>query len=44
MASNYNMLTKPGVVAVENGNAEWIVRPQTIDDLLALDPGIGWSY
>ncbi|MCF2710629.1 diaminopimelate decarboxylase [Schaalia hyovaginalis] len=39
MASNYNMLTKPGVLAVENGRAEWIMRPQTIDDLLALDPG-----
>ena len=40
MASNYNMLTKPGVVAVEDGSAEWILRPQTIDDLLALDPGL----
>ncbi|WP_051259402.1 diaminopimelate decarboxylase [Schaalia suimastitidis] len=37
MASNYNMLTKPGVVAVEDGQAQWIMRPQTIDDLLALD-------
>ena len=36
MASNYNMLTKPGVVAVEDGGARWAVRPQTIEDLLAL--------
>ncbi len=40
MASNYNMLTKPGVLGVENGEAEWIMRPQSIDDLLALDPGV----
>ncbi|WP_115727015.1 diaminopimelate decarboxylase [Actinomyces culturomici] len=40
MASNYNMLTKPGVVAVENGEARWILRPQTVEDLLALDPGL----
>ena len=36
MASNYNMLTKPGVVAVEDGAADWVVRPQTLEDLLAL--------
>ncbi|MDO4258895.1 MAG: diaminopimelate decarboxylase [Actinomycetaceae bacterium] len=39
MASNYNMLPKPGVIAVENSEAKWIVRPQTIDDVLALDCG-----
>ena len=36
MASNYNMLTKPGVVAVEEGAAGWVVRPQTLEALLAL--------
>lgn len=40
MASNYNMLTKPGVLGVENGSAEWIMRPQSIDDLLSFDPGL----
>ncbi len=40
MASNYNMLTKPGVIAVENGQACWIMRPQSVEDLLALDPGL----
>ena len=40
MASNYNMLTKPGVLAVENGTARWFIRPQTIDHLLALDAGL----
>ena len=40
MASNYNMLTKPGVLAVEDGTARWFVRPQTVDHLLALDAGL----
>ena len=40
MASNYNMLTKPGVLAVENGTARWFIRPQTVDHLLALDAGL----
>ena len=40
MASNYNMLTKPGVLAVEDGTARWFVRPQTVDHLLALDVGL----
>ena len=37
MASNYNMLPRPGVVAVRDGQARWIVRPETVQDLLALD-------
>ena len=37
MASNYNMLTKPGVLAVRDGKARWIIRPETVEDLLALD-------
>ena len=40
MASNYNMATKPGVIAVESGQASCIMRPQTIDDLLELDTGL----
>ena len=40
MASNYNMLTKPGVLAVEDGSARWFIRPQTVDHLLALDAGL----
>ena len=40
MASNYNMLTKPGVLAVEDGTARWFVRPQTVEHLLALDAGL----
>ena len=40
MASNYNMLTKPGVLGVEDGSARWFIRPQTVDHLLALDAGL----
>ena len=40
MASNYNMATKPGVLAVEDGEARWFLRPQSVDHLLALDAGL----
>ena len=40
MASNYNMATKPGVLAVEDGEARWCLRPQSVDHLLALDAGL----
>ncbi|MBQ1052560.1 diaminopimelate decarboxylase [Micromonospora sp. C51] len=39
MASNYNHVPRPGVVAVRNGRARLIVRPETEEDLLALDVG-----
>ena len=37
MASAYNMVPQAGVVAVENGDVRTLVRPVTIEDLLALD-------
>ena len=37
MASNYNHVPKPPVVAVRDGKARLIVRRETEDDLLALD-------
>ena len=37
MASNYNHLTRPAVVAVKDGKARLIVRRETEADLLALD-------
>ncbi len=40
MASNYNYLAKPGIVGVEDGVARWMVRPQTLEDLLALDAAL----
>ncbi|NLU76825.1 diaminopimelate decarboxylase [Micromonospora sp. HNM0581] len=39
MASNYNHVPRPGVVAVRNGRARLIVRPETEEDLLVLDVG-----
>jgi diaminopimelate decarboxylase len=39
LASNYNYLTRPPIVAVRSGHARVIVRGETIDDLLARDVG-----
>ncbi|MBO4209558.1 diaminopimelate decarboxylase [Micromonospora echinofusca] len=39
MASNYNHVPRPGVIAVRDGVARVIVRRETEDDLLALDVG-----
>ncbi|MGW8566823.1 diaminopimelate decarboxylase [Isoptericola sp. NPDC055881] len=39
MASNYNLLTRPPVVAVAEGASRVLVRRETVDDLLALDLG-----
>ncbi|MEO9138146.1 MAG: diaminopimelate decarboxylase [Jatrophihabitans sp.] len=40
MASNYNHVPRPPVVAVNEGTAQVIVRRETEDDLLRLDVGI----
>lgn len=37
MSSNYNMMCKPAIVSVRDGEASLMVRRQTIDDLLALE-------
>lgn len=37
MASRYNMLTRPPVVAVKNGESRLILRRETLDDLLSLE-------
>jgi diaminopimelate decarboxylase len=39
LASNYNHLPRPGVVAVREGAAREIVRRESLDDLLKLDVG-----
>ncbi|MNY82446.1 Diaminopimelate decarboxylase [compost metagenome] len=39
MASNYNLVPRPPVVAVRDGAARVLVRRETVDDLLALDQG-----
>ncbi len=40
MASNYNHVPRPGVIAVRDGAARVIVRRETEDDLLATDMGV----
>jgi diaminopimelate decarboxylase len=37
MASNYNQVTRPPVVAVREGGSEVVLRRETLEDLLALD-------
>jgi diaminopimelate decarboxylase len=40
LSSNYNLLTRPAVVAVRAGAARVLVRRETLDDLLARDLGL----
>ena len=40
LSSNYNMLTRPGIVAVKDGKHRLIVRGETVDDLYARDLGL----
>ncbi|HEY0375007.1 MAG TPA: diaminopimelate decarboxylase [Amnibacterium sp.] len=40
LASNYNLLTRPAVVAVGAGEVRTLIRRETIDDLLARDAGL----
>ncbi|MGB3772282.1 MAG: diaminopimelate decarboxylase [Rhodococcus sp. (in: high G+C Gram-positive bacteria)] len=37
MSSRYNLLTRPAVVAVRNGEARLVLRRETFDDLLSLE-------
>jgi diaminopimelate decarboxylase len=39
MGSNYNMITRPPVVFVHDGDARPVIRRETFDDLLATDLG-----
>src|SRR4029077_13364371 len=39
MASNYNVVGRPPVVAVRPGASTELLRRETVDDMLALDPG-----
>jgi diaminopimelate decarboxylase len=40
MASNYNHVPRPPVVAVRDGVSRVVLRRETPDDLLALDAGL----
>ena len=37
MASNYNLFTRPGVRWVRESESGWVLRPETIEDLLRLE-------
>ena len=37
MASNYNLFTRPGVRWVREGESGWVLRPETIEDLVRLE-------
>ena len=37
MASNYNLFTRPGVRWVCEGESGWVLRPETIEDLVRLE-------
>ena len=39
MASNYNHVPRPAAISVRDGQASVVLRRETTDDLLALDPG-----
>jgi diaminopimelate decarboxylase len=39
MASNYNHVPRPAVVAVRDGESRLVVRRETLDDLLVTDVG-----
>ncbi len=41
MASNYNQIPRPPVVSVREGENQLILRRETFDDMLALDPFAG---
>ena len=39
MASNYNFVPRPPVIAVRDGGSRILLRRETLDDLFRLDPG-----
>ncbi len=43
MASNYNHLPRPGIVAVAAGESTVVLNRESYDDMFALDPALGRS-
>lgn len=41
MSSNYNLVTKPAVVGVLNGEISVLIRRQSLEELFNLDPNLG---
>ena len=39
LASNYNHVPRPGVLAVEGAEVRWAIRPESYQDMFATDPG-----
>jgi diaminopimelate decarboxylase len=39
LSSNYNLTPRPGVLAVQAHRTDWLITPETIDDLMARDCG-----
>ncbi|GAA4284040.1 diaminopimelate decarboxylase [Brevibacterium daeguense] len=39
LASNYNHVPRPGVLAVEGEDVRWVIRPESYQDMFASDPG-----
>lgn len=37
MSMNYNLFTRPGVAWVHEGGQGWVLRPETVEDLLRLE-------
>lgn len=40
LASNYNAVPRPGMVSIKNGEAQSVIRRETLDDVLARDLGL----
>lgn len=40
LSSNYNMVSRPAVVAVAHGQSSVLIRAETLDDLVARDAGV----
>ena len=40
LSSNYNHVTRPGVLAVTRDRVDWIVTPESYAQLFASDPGM----
>ena len=40
MSSQYNMVTRPGVISVSNNKVTEILRKETFEDVFATDPGL----
>jgi len=40
MSNQYNLVTRPGVISINNGNVKEILRPETFEDVFITDPGL----